>query len=831
MKKILAFLPVMLLVLAAANGQIVINEIMYNPPESGTDSLEYIEIYNTSNAQVDISGWSFTGVDLVFAPGTTIGAKAYILTAGRPSAIQAIFGKPATAWTGGALTNTGEFILLRNGTGAVVDSVQYDDAAPWPTDAAGNGRSLELCDASLDNALAANWKAANHNTGATINSKIVYGTPGEANTSNCLPNANHYVNVQNNFFSPADITINQGESVLWYNQQGTHNVNGSKATFPANPVGFSSGALAPATWIFADTFDVAGVYNYRCDAHFSAGMVGKITVLPKAISKIVITEFNYNDPGVDSLEYIEIFNNGTAKEDLSGWTFSQGVAFTFPAGASLDAGKYAVIAKYPAYFKSKFGFDPNWNWPSTEALTNTGEDIELRNAANEVMDYLDYKNAAPWPDAANGQGPTAVLCDPNSDNGNPVNWQAATTDAGFAINGKQVYANPGGASGCPTGVVANDDAASVGAGSSVTINVLANDFSPNPGANVVTISFSPAHGTATVNANNSITFTPKAGYCGPDELLYTLSDGVTNDIGTVSIAVRCYPKRTIAEITTENATSGVADSVGVYCEVEDVVYGVNIRPQGYRFTIIDGQNHGIHIFRDLGSFGYTVKQGDRVAVRGHVEQFNGLTQMAADTIWKISADNPLINPTVVVTHSESTESSLIKIKNLVLTNPALWTTGSGTSGFTALAVSPDHATDTVAIRVDNDCPLYDSLPPAFPFNMRAIGGQFDLTSPFTSGYQAFPCFASDIELILGTQEADFSGQVQLLPNPAHEFLTVKMEVAFDQIQLFSTLGQRVLTLREPDLEAVLDLRNVAPGTYFLRFEKDGVSWMTRVIRL
>jgi len=28
------------------NAQVVINEIMYNPPESGNDSLEYVEIYN-----------------------------------------------------------------------------------------------------------------------------------------------------------------------------------------------------------------------------------------------------------------------------------------------------------------------------------------------------------------------------------------------------------------------------------------------------------------------------------------------------------------------------------------------------------------------------------------------------------------------------------------------------------------------------------------------------------------------------------------------------------------------------------------------------------------
>ena len=38
-----------------AYSQIVINEISYNPPESGQDSLEYIELYNLGSNAVDLS--------------------------------------------------------------------------------------------------------------------------------------------------------------------------------------------------------------------------------------------------------------------------------------------------------------------------------------------------------------------------------------------------------------------------------------------------------------------------------------------------------------------------------------------------------------------------------------------------------------------------------------------------------------------------------------------------------------------------------------------------------------------------------------------------------
>lgn len=39
----------------------IITEIMYNPPESGVDSLEYIEIYNNTNSEIDITGFSTFG--------------------------------------------------------------------------------------------------------------------------------------------------------------------------------------------------------------------------------------------------------------------------------------------------------------------------------------------------------------------------------------------------------------------------------------------------------------------------------------------------------------------------------------------------------------------------------------------------------------------------------------------------------------------------------------------------------------------------------------------------------------------------------------------------
>lgn len=86
------------------------------------------------------------------------------------------------------------------------------------------------------------------------------------------------VQVDNFSFTPANLTIQQGDIVVWTNIQGTHNVNGTISRFPNNPASFGND-VAPATWEYSFTFDVAGDYDYLCDPHASF-MTGSITVTP-----------------------------------------------------------------------------------------------------------------------------------------------------------------------------------------------------------------------------------------------------------------------------------------------------------------------------------------------------------------------------------------------------------------------------------------------------------------------------------------------------------------------------------------------------------------------
>ena len=77
-----------------------------------------------------------------------------------------------------------------------------------------------------------------------------------------------------NTFVPAILTINVGDTVIWNNTGGLHNVNSTLATYPNNPEGFGNG-VASAPWSFQWVFTMAGTYDYQCDPHIP-GMVGVV---------------------------------------------------------------------------------------------------------------------------------------------------------------------------------------------------------------------------------------------------------------------------------------------------------------------------------------------------------------------------------------------------------------------------------------------------------------------------------------------------------------------------------------------------------------------------
>jgi hypothetical protein len=156
---------------------IVINEIMYNPP-AGNLPGEYIEMYNRGASPVQLEGWSLTkGVSFTFPAGATIASDGYVVVAQNPAGIESahaitgVFGP----WSG-TLANSGENVRLVDATGNVVNEVRYHDGGRWSPWSDGGGSSLELIDPRQDNSLATAWDASDESAKAAW-SAITYSGP------------------------------------------------------------------------------------------------------------------------------------------------------------------------------------------------------------------------------------------------------------------------------------------------------------------------------------------------------------------------------------------------------------------------------------------------------------------------------------------------------------------------------------------------------------------------------------------------------------------------------------------------------------------------------
>lgn len=166
-----------------AKSQIVINEIMYNIPGNGEDE-EYVELVNSSSSPISLAGYTLNDNAAILTFTTqTIPAYGYLVIAGDSTNFHGTFGfAPDAEWTA-SLSNTSDYIVLKDTGGLVLDSVNYDDGAPWPVEADGQGYSIQLCDSSMDNNDGNNWGISHNYIGLNNQTGIdsIFGTPGMAN--------------------------------------------------------------------------------------------------------------------------------------------------------------------------------------------------------------------------------------------------------------------------------------------------------------------------------------------------------------------------------------------------------------------------------------------------------------------------------------------------------------------------------------------------------------------------------------------------------------------------------------------------------------------------
>jgi hypothetical protein len=176
-------------------GPVVFNEIMYHP---SLDADEFIELKNITSEEVALfdsehpaNRWRINGLAFLFPEGTVLPPNEFALVVGiDPAAFRLKYRVPEQVEVfgpfSGVLQNSGERLRLQrptapDATGEVawitVDEVRYENKAPWPPSANGDGPSLQRLDSAAYGNDPVNW----FTSGITAGAENIYNSSPSVN--------------------------------------------------------------------------------------------------------------------------------------------------------------------------------------------------------------------------------------------------------------------------------------------------------------------------------------------------------------------------------------------------------------------------------------------------------------------------------------------------------------------------------------------------------------------------------------------------------------------------------------------------------------------------
>jgi hypothetical protein len=161
-----------------------------------------------------------------------------------------------------------------------------------------------------------------------------------------------------------------------------------------------------------------------------------------ARAQVVINEIHYKPADRSkTTEFVELRNTTAAVVDLAGWKFDSGIAFTFPVGSTIAANGYLVLAADTTAFQTEYGFAPFGAY--TGGLSNSGEELRLRTAANATIEDVTYGVGFPWPTTAHGDGPSLELINPALDRNLGGSWRSSGSGVSAGVAQDYILAGDG----------------------------------------------------------------------------------------------------------------------------------------------------------------------------------------------------------------------------------------------------------------------------------------------------------------------------------------------------------------------------------------------------
>jgi len=188
----------------ADSGDIVINEILFNPRDSGVD---FVELYNKSSKFINLKSWTIgnlktdgtsafniiTSADVLIAPYSFLAltTDVIVLKEEYPSAMKADFLEVPSL---PSFPNEEGGVILRSAGSVIFDRFIYSEKMHHELLSGFNGVSLEKSDPNVSSALRSNWQSASSVTG--------YATPGFANSQKTPEKQEDYFILKPEAFTP-----------------------------------------------------------------------------------------------------------------------------------------------------------------------------------------------------------------------------------------------------------------------------------------------------------------------------------------------------------------------------------------------------------------------------------------------------------------------------------------------------------------------------------------------------------------------------------------------------------------------------------------------------
>ena len=138
--------------------------------------------------------------------------------------------------------------------------------------------------------------------------------------------------------------------------------------------------------------------------------------------------------------------------------------------------------------------------------------------------------------------------------------------------------------------------------------VLANDTSGSGGPLTARLAGGPTHGTVSLNADGSFTYSPAAGYSGPDAFTYTANDGGLDSLpATVTLTVT--PKPPPPTANPDAYSTGQDTPLTVTAPTGVLANDAGGQRRGTDRRLVGGPAHGTLTLNPDGSFTYNPTAG------------------------------------------------------------------------------------------------------------------------------------------------------------------------------------------------------------------------------